>query len=337
MKGRDEIVVGATMLFALAVVVLGVIWMSQVRVGQAGLIRSARFRTVGGLGVGNPVVLRGVRVGRVQAIELGEGEWVLARLEIYPDHVDELPELPAVIAASASLFGEWQAGIVSFDEDLGDPNVRRELNTAAAAGDESWPGATLPDIGQLTAQAGRIATDIASFSARIEKAFDDQVVDNLQQSIRHFTETANQINTFAGDQTVVLGEVAQDVRETSGAMSTTAQALERTMSRIDSATAGGRLDSIMANSTAITEELRAALEGVQEVVSAISARQGSIDRIMGGADSVFTRLQEGEGTIGRLVGDSTLYVETYKAIAELRSLIADIKQNPRKYFKFSVF
>jgi len=337
MKGRDEIIVGATMLFALAVVVLGVIWMSQVRVGQAGLLRSARFRTVGGLGVGNPVVLRGVRVGRVQAIELGEGDWVIARLEIYPDHTNDLPELPAVIAASASLFGEWQAGVVSFDEDLGDPNVRRELNTAAAAGDESWPGATLPDIGQLTAQAGRIATDIASFSARIETAFDDEVVNNLQRSIRHFTETADQINTFAGDQTVVLGDVAKDVRETSGAMSTTAQALVRTMARIDSATAGGRLDSIMSNSTAITSELRASIESVQNVLNTISARQGSIDRIMSGADSVFTRLQEGDGTIGRLVGDSTLYVEAYKAIAELRLLIADIKQNPRKYFKFSVF
>jgi hypothetical protein len=37
------------------------------------------------------------------------------------------------------------------------------------------------------------------------------------------------------------------------------------------------------------------------------------------------------------VGDSTLYVEASAAIAEFRSLLADIKQNPRKYFKFSVF
>jgi hypothetical protein len=41
--------------------------------------------------------------------------------------------------------------------------------------------------------------------------------------------------------------------------------------------------------------------------------------------------------VGRLVQDSTLYVEANQAIMELRALLADIRENPRKYFKFSVF
>jgi len=32
-----------------------------------------------------------------------------------------------------------------------------------------------------------------------------------------------------------------------------------------------------------------------------------------------------------------LYVETVRMITEMRSLVEDIKANPRKYFKFSVF
>src|SRR2546422_6113161 len=44
---------------------------------------TARFRTVGGLGAGDPVVLRGVRVGRVEAIRLASGNWVEADLKIY--------------------------------------------------------------------------------------------------------------------------------------------------------------------------------------------------------------------------------------------------------------
>ena len=258
-----------------------------------------------------------------------------AVLQIYPDV--ELPDVPAVIAASASLFGEWQAGIVEFDDPLDDPNVRRELNLAAQDAGEAWPGATLPDIGQLTAQAGRIATDIASFSARIQTAFDEEVVQNLQRSIRDFSQTADQINAFAGDQTVVLGQVAEDVQQTSGAMSTTAQALSRTMERIDQATANGRLDSLMGNAELISADLRDVIDNFRSVIGVVAERQASIERIMTGADSVMTRLEGGYGTIGRLVGDSTLYVEAYRAIAELRSLIADVKENPRKYFKFSVF
>lgn len=325
------------MLFALAVVVVGALWMSNTRLGESGAIEPARFRTLGGLGLGNPVVLRGVRVGRVQSIQLGDGDWVIANLQIFPDFVGRLPETPAVIAASASLFGEWQAGIVDLEQEIADPNVRRDIQLAAQEGPDAWPGATLPDIGELTAQAGRIAGDIASFSARIETAFDDEVVLNLQRSVRDFSETADQINAFAGQQTEILGEVATDFQATSSAVSQTASALERTMARIDSATASGQLDTIMTNTQAITTDLRSALDTFRGFVSMLGNRQANFERIVGNADSVFTRLEAGDGTIGRLVADSTLYIEVREAVAELRALMADIKQNPRKYFSFSVF
>lgn len=337
MRGRDEIVVGATMLFALAIVVVGALWMSNTRLGESGAIQPARFRTLGGLGLGNPVVLRGVRVGRVQSIQLGDGDWVIANLQIFPDFVGRLPASPAVIAASASLFGEWQAGIVDLGQEIDDPNVRREIQLATAEGPDAWPGATLPDIGELTAQAGRIAGDIASFSARIETAFDEEVVLNLQRSVRDFSETADQINAFAGQQTEILGEVATDFQATSGAVSQTASALVRTMARIDSATAAGRLDTIMSNTQTITNDLQVAIDDFRSFVAVLGARQENIERIFGNADSVFTRLEAGDGTIGRLVGDSTLYVEFREAVAEFRALMADIKENPRKYFSFSVF
>jgi phospholipid/cholesterol/gamma-HCH transport system substrate-binding protein len=335
-KGRDEIIVGATMLLALAVVTAGAVWMSQNPFSQNGSIQAARFLTVGGLQVGNPVVLRGVRVGRVQAIELSDEDWVVASLQIYPDFGGGMPENPAVIAASASLFGEWQAGIIGFEDEIDDPTVRRDLDLAAE-GATMWPGATLPDIGELTAQAGRIAGDIASFSARIETAFDDEVVTNLQRSIRDFSSTADQINAFAGQQTEILGNVAADFEATSGAVSQTAIALERTMARIDSATAAGQLDTVMTNSAAITKDLRVAADDFRSFMSAVGNQEENLARIVGNADSLFNRLEQGDGTIGRLVADSMLYVETRAAISEFRLLMADIKENPRKYFSFSVF
>jgi len=325
------------MLFALVVVVAGAVWMSQTHFGQGGLLFDARFKTVGGLGVGNPVVLRGVRVGRVEGIELAEDGWVITHLQLFPGFETELPEQPAVVAASASLFGEWQAGIIHLDDPIDDPNVRNALDEAAAIGDGAWPGATLPDIGELTAQAGRIAGDIASFSARIQTAFDDQAVADLQRSIRDFSQTADRINAFAGQQTEILGDVASDLQATSGAVSATARALRRTMARIDSATSNGRLDSIVGNAETISDDLRVATDRFRTFMKVLANQEGSIDRIFGNVDSVFTRLEQGEGTIGRLVSDSTLYVETRMAIAELRALVADIRANPRKYFHFSVF
>jgi len=336
MKRRDELLVGFTILFALAVVVGGTLWLSERQLGQSGQEYVARFNTVGGLSVGSPVVLRGVQVGRVQEIRLAEGDWVEAVLSVYSEVV--VHGSAAVIAASASLFGEWQASIVSRDSpDISDPNVLRDLELAAAQGEDAWPGATLPDIGQLTAQAGRIASDIGAFSRRVETAFDDEAVVNLQSSISDFGEVAERINKFAGQQTEILGEVADNVRVTSNVVTSTAEMLQGIMSRLDTATAEGELDSIVSNASQISADLRLAMEEFRDFVVMVNDNTTSIDRIIVGADTVFSRLTEGTGTVARLVSDSTLYVETSLAIQELRALLADIKENPRKYFKFSVF
>jgi phospholipid/cholesterol/gamma-HCH transport system substrate-binding protein len=336
MKRRDELLVGFTILFALAVVVGGALWLSERQLGQGGREYVARFNTVGGLSAGSPVVLRGVQVGRVQEIRLAEGDWVEAVLSVYPEVV--IQGSPAVIAASASLFGEWQASIVSRDSpDISDPNVLRDLELAAAQGDDAWPGATLPDIGQLTAQAGRIASDIGAFSNRIQTAFNDEAVVHLQSSIRDFGQVAERINEFADQQTSILGEVADNVRVTSNVVTSTAEMLQRIMSRLDTATAEGELDSILRNASQVSADLRLAMEEFREFVAMVNQNTASIDRIIAGADTVFSRLTEGTGTVARLVSDSTLYVETSLAIQELRALLADIKENPRKYFKFSVF
>ena len=47
-----------------------------------------------------------------------------------------------------------------------------------------WPGTTLPDVGQLTAQASRIASDIAVVTERVQGAVDSQVIADLRGSVR---------------------------------------------------------------------------------------------------------------------------------------------------------
>ena len=49
------------------------------------------------------------------------------------------------------------------------------------------------------------------------------------------------------------------------------------------------------------------------------------------------RLQSDQTTLGKIMGDRELYDEFRFTIRELNLLIQDVKRNPRKYFKFSVF
>lgn len=332
---RDEIVVGATIVLAIVTIVGGALWLGQTHLGGAEQDYTARFRTVGGLGVGDPVVLRGVRVGRVRQIRLGEESWVEADLQIYD--VSALPARPAIIAASGSLFGEWQASIVPFDQPIDDPNLRRELDEAATVGGEAWPGATLPDIGQLTAQAGRIATDIATVSSRIQTAFDSTAVLSMQESIRDFGRVADQLARFTQQQSAILGDVGSNLRQGSDVLAEAAQSLSKSLARVDSATNEGELVTILSNAQAAAVNLREASQSLRSVMTVAGDNQASIQRIIESADTVMTRLRDRRSTAGMLLGDTTLYVETAKAVVQLQQLLADIKANPRRYFTFKVF
>lgn len=335
MKRENEFAVGIVVIAALALVVGGALWLSGARLGGSEAVFTSRFRTVGGLGVGSPVVLRGVRVGRVEAIRLAPGNWVEADLKIYSGV--SLPNKPAVIAASASLFGEWAATLIASEPPPADPNIRQALAEAEAVGGDKWPGATLPDIGQLTAQASRIATDIGTVAARVQTAFDSQAVMDLRRSIRDFGQVADRLVQVTNEQADVIGNVGANLQSGSEALSRAAVDLRATLGRVDTATNQGQLATILNNTAATSTDLKSASQDFRQLMAAANRNQESLVRVLQNADTVLSRIANRSGTLGLLVADSSLYRETTLTMIQLRQLLSDIQANPRKYFTFSVF
>jgi len=335
MKRSNEFAVGLSVLAALALVVAGALWLSETDINKHQTSAVARFRTVGGLGVGAPVTLRGVKVGRVEAIRLIQDEWVETEFSI--DRGVELPAKPAVIVASASLFGEWGATIVSYDPPPTDPNLRDALAESDRAGGDAWPGATLPDIGQLTAQASRIAGDVGVVTQRISQAFDSTALKNLQKSVKDLAEISGRLVTFAGAQTNRIDRVSQNVMSTSDAFAGVAKTFQNAVARLDTATADNQLKDILANGRTSSQDLRQAAADMRSVMAAARANEVSLVRVLQQADSLMTRIQQGNGTLGMLATDSTLYRETTATVVQFRELLTDIQAHPKKYLKISVF
>ncbi|HEY0351058.1 MAG TPA: MlaD family protein [Gemmatimonadales bacterium] len=335
MKRSNEFAVGLAVLAALALVIGGAIWLSETDVNQKKATYAARFRTVGGLGVGGPVTLRGVKVGRVEAIKLVENEWVETEFSI--DRSVELPRKPAVISASASLFGEWTANIVPLEPLPTDPNLRNALIESDQAGGEAWPGATLPDIGQLTAQASRIAGDVADVTQRIGQAFDSTALRNLQQSVKDLATISGRLVKFAHHQTDRMDRVGDNVVTSADAFTGAAKTFRDAVARLDTATSDHQLQDILNNSRSSSADIRLAAADLRSVMAAARANQVSLVRVLLAADSLMTKLQAGRGTIGMLASDSTLYHETTKTVIQFRELLTDIQANPKKYLKISVF
>jgi phospholipid/cholesterol/gamma-HCH transport system substrate-binding protein len=335
MKRTNEFAVGLAVLLALALVVAGALWLSETDVNQKKVTAQARFRTVGGLGVGAPVTLRGVKVGRVEAIRLVENAWVETDLTI--DRDVELPAKPAVVSASASLFGEWSANIIPYDTPPTDPNLRDALAESDRAGGNAWPGATLPDIGQLTAQASRIAGDVGVVTQRISQAFDSTALKNMQKSVKDLAAISGRLVEFANAQTTRINRVSQNVATTSDAFAGVAKTFQGAVARLDTATSDDQLKDIMNNGRASSQDLRQAAADLRSVMGAARANEVSLVRVLQQADSLITRIQQGNGTLGMLATDSTLYRETTATVIQFRELLTDIKANPKKYLKISVF
>lgn len=335
MKRGNEFAVGLAIVGALALVVAGALWLSETDVNKTKDTYKARFRTVGGLGVGAPVTLRGVKVGRVESIRLVENEWVETDFSI--DRTVELPRKPAVVSAAASLFGEWSANIIPYEPLPDDPNLRSALIESDQAGGAAWPGATLPDIGQLTAQASRIAGDVGDITQRIGQAFDSTALKNMQQSVKDLAAISQRMVLFANAQTNRIDRVSQNVATTSDAFAGVARTFQGAVARLDTATSDNQLKDILNNGRASSADLRQAASDLRSVMAAARENQVSLFRVVQQADSLMTRLQQGNGTLGMLASDSSLYLETTRTMIQFRELLTDIQEHPKKYLKISVF
>ena len=61
------------------------------------------------------------------------------------------------------------------------------------------------------------------------------------------------------------------------------------------------------------------------------------DKALADFQAIADRINRGEGSLGQLINNDTLYVELEEASHELNKLLEDIKLNPQRYVHFSVF
>jgi phospholipid/cholesterol/gamma-HCH transport system substrate-binding protein len=335
MKRANDFVVGLTLLLGTAIIVGTTLWVKQADLRNRHERVSARFRDVGSVRVGASVVLRGVNAGRVQSIELGREGWVVVTLALNPDLT--LPKDPVVLLNESSLFGEWQATITEESAIPRDEEVAKQLSDARRAGADMLPGATLPDIAQLTAVAGRIAGDVASVAGRFEVAFDDQAARELRSSIKNFASLSAALSQTVRVQSSNLDALSTDLRLGMNRLANSAETVQRVASRIDSSTATGEVRRIVDDVAAAAAQLKEASDEVRTMSKQLSRSQGRLESLLQTSDSVMLKINAGKGSAGLLVNDPRLYQNSDSLVTELRALIADFKAHPKKYVNVRIF
>jgi phospholipid/cholesterol/gamma-HCH transport system substrate-binding protein len=334
MKRSNDFAVGLTMIIGIVVIVGAMLWVKQAEIGRDRETVTARFREVGGVRVGTPVVIRGVRAGRVEGMELSDSGFVLAHLTLDPEI--GLPVDPVVLLNESSLFGEWQATITSRDAVSRDADVSRQLAEATRQ-DGILPGATLPDIARLTAVAGQIAGDVASVAERVGVAFDDQAARELRASMRNFSELSTVLAQTVREQSRNLTTVSTDVRGGVQSLAQSAALLKDVAERVDSSTARGEVDRIVADAGEAARQLRETSRRLLLISDQLARSQDKLESFLAASDSVATKLNSGKGTFGRMLNDSSLYLNSDSVLIQLRALLADFQRNPRRYINLRIF
>lgn len=333
MKRVNDFTVGLTMLGGIVLVVSGILWTKEASIGRDHQYVSARFHDVGSVRIGTPVVVRGMRSGKIDRMELEEG-FVVVRMALEPGV--ELPQQPVVLLNESSLFGEWQATITGRDAVGRDEEIHRQLRETAK-NDDVLAGATLPDIAKLTAVAGRIAGDVASVAERVDVAFDTEAAKELRLSIRNVSELSTILARAVNEQSGNLTRASARVDGGVEALSRAAMSLRDVSLRIDSATTGEQLQSLVSDAGEAARQLKAATSQMAGLAEQVGKSQARLDRFLIASESIATRVNAGQGSLGLLVNDPAFYRNSDSLVMELRALVADVKKNPRRYLNLRIF
>ena len=334
MRKRADFVVGLVVLTTIAALMLSILWVRQADVSRRRQHVTARFQDVGNARVGNAAVIRGVRAGRIDRIELDEDGSVMVRMSLEKGAV--LPTDPVVVLNESSLFGEWQATITERSALPRDESVQQQIEIVDRE-DELLPGATLPDIAKLTAVAGQIAGDVAAVASRVDVAFDDTAARELRASIQNFNvlsaTLAGTVRNHAGD----LDTLSRGLQEAVRSLNRAARTTELVAGRVDSSIAAGELRQIMKDLGDAAADLKRTTTTISGMATRLAGSQGHLDRFLVSGDSVLTKINGGQGTLGRLVNDSSLYVGSDSLVTQLRGLIAEMRANPKKFLSVRLF
>ena len=334
MKRASDALVGIVVLVVALATVTAITWAHQADVGGRRRVVVAHFRDVGNARVGNAVVVRGVVGGRIQSIELADNGWVNVKMKLDP--AVRLPGDPVVLLNESSLFGDWQATVVDRTALPADEALRRAVDDASGDRD-ALPGTSLPGIGQLTAVAGQIAGDVASVASRVGTAFDDSAARELRGSIKNVAALSATLRSIAREHSSDLDSLSDQLRLAMSTLTRTASSVEQTAQRLDSATTSDEARQLVDNFSVASIELRRAAVQVHDLSLRLAATEGRVDAFLANGNSVLAKIDAGQGTLGLMVNDPSLYRRADSTLAELRALAADLRANPKKYISVRLF
>jgi phospholipid/cholesterol/gamma-HCH transport system substrate-binding protein len=334
----------------------------------------AKFQSAEGLRPGAEVRLAGVRIGRVDEVNLlrptGEKDEKLVEVLLSVDRTIDGKPMEDLIRTdsgaqltSPSLLGSDKVITITPGTAAAQPVPEGyELGSTQDKGMAQLTASgnqLVEQLNELSEQMTGITTKINQGEGSIGRFVnDDAFYDNLNLTVREAQGLVRQIR--AGEGTA--GKLVNDPALYNNVERITAQLQEIANNLQQGRGTAGKLlndDALYNDARATIARLNRSADEINAIVTDIRAGRGTAGKLLTDealyndarsaiarfnttaerVDNIVSGIQRGEGTAGKLLHDDQLYNNVNQLSSETVKLLYDFRQNPRKYLtiRFSIF
>ena len=260
------------------------------------------YPSVYGLTEGSSVTLSGMNVGQVRGIELHpNGKDILVKADIRKT-------IPVGDGTLAELISTDLLGTKGIGLKLSPNNKVFEADdTLKTAIEESMTDAIAktakPLIGKFDTTTGKVNTTLDEFSTTQKE---------IVLTLREYRKTAEQINGLLAENRSQMKEISGNLAKLSGSLIETEKTTRTLLVKMNS----------------FVDTLNKAQIG--KMVQKATVATDNLNQIL-------ARMNKGEGTLGKLSKNDSLYKNLNGSAQALEKLLSDMKGNPKKYVHFSIF
>ncbi len=296
-----------------------------------------RFANVAGLAPGSPVRVAGVQVGSVKSWEFA-GDQVDVLFDVNKNMRSRITNRSVAKVGSVSLLGEGAVDITP-------------ATSGTPIADYGYvpQGKATVQIGDLTDSAsqgideiGRMLQDLRNGKGTVGKLMTDE---QLYVELQRFVTAAGDITRGIRAGKGSIGRLLNDP--------TTAKSLEASLKNVEAMTnqinsGQGSLGKLLKDE-AFAKALTGATTNLETLVARMNRGEGTAGKLMTDPslfnrlnsvadrfDQLVSKLNDGQGTAGQLLKDKQLYENMNGAVTDLRSLVSDIRKDPKKFLNVKV-
>ncbi len=281
--------------------ILGFSYLKSAPLFDDSKILYAVYDHVGGLQPGTQVSINGFAVGKVQSIQFKDTAGNLLVTFSVNNSFEFSRNSKAQLYDTGIIGGKGIQIQPVFD---GAPMVKSGDTLATT----SKPGLTelvQQNLAPLQLKIEGAVSDADSLLVNFNEILDDNTKLNLRQSIAGLNQL---IRSFQGSANTLNNLLAENK---------------------------GQLDSSITNINHITGNFSKLSDSLAN--AGLAGTVKNLETTIGNLNKVLAKIDEGEGSLGKLVKDEALYNNLSNASKELDLLLQDFRLNPKRYVNVSVF